>query len=101
MGEICRDSKDIHDGVFLVDFFSFLIFTPWIFFSDETEIREAYVLCACVHFVVFRFVGDGGGKLVTVGQIASSSRGHVPLSSLCLSEVFEHPVALPARPWAD
>lgn len=28
---------------------------------------------------------------------ASSSRGHVPLSSLCFSEVFEHPVALPAQ----
>lgn len=26
---------------------------------------------------------------------ASSLRGHVPLSSMCFSEVFEHPVALP------
>lgn len=37
------------------------------------------------------FVGDVGGKFVAVGW---SLRGHVPLS-LCFSEVFEHPVALP------
>lgn len=61
MGEISRDSKNIHDGVFFV-----LFFPPWNF-SDETEIREAYVPSAYVHFVVFRFVGDVGGKFVTVG----------------------------------
>lgn len=86
MGEISRDSKNIHDGVFLF-FFS----PPWNF-SDETEIREAYVPSAYVHFVVrWRCRWE-----VCRGWMkASSSRGHVPLSILCFSEVFEHPVALP------
>lgn len=52
--------------IFMMAFFLFFFFPPWNF-SDETEIREAYVLSAYVHFVVFRFVGDVGGKFVTVG----------------------------------
>lgn len=64
MGEISRDSKKIHDGVLQVPFF-FLSLPLGI--SQMKQGSEAYVLSACVRFVVFRFVNDGGGNFVAVG----------------------------------
>lgn len=69
MGEICRDSKDIHDGVFLVDFFFLFLFLPLGFFSrmKQRSGRRMYYVPACTS-LSFGSLAMVVGSLLRLGR---------------------------------